>query len=86
MSPMMGIFLTRLSSVVAMRPPMMMVWPLWALTVVLALRWLMMGTEDDLLTCTLELLMALLVVPISIFTKPSGLIFGVTVRFTPTSS
>ena len=32
------------------------------------------------------IIIALFVVPMSIFTMPSGLIFGVTERFTPTSS
>ena len=42
-------------------------------------------SAGTLYTCVAGLLNALLVVPTSIFTNPSGLIRGVTVRFTPTS-
>ena len=86
MSPITGTLLTRLSSVVSIKPPMITVWPLCTLTVVLARRWLIIGTVADALISTVEVLMALLVVPTSILTKPSGLILGVTDRFTPTSS
>lgn len=86
MSPKNGSLRTRLSSCVPISPPMMIVCPFCTLTVVFARRWLMMGTVADLLISTVELLMAELVVPNSSFTNPSGLIFGVTVRFTPMSS
>src|SRR5206468_11459447 len=81
--PSTGIFLMRRSSVVSMRPPMITVWPLWTVTVVLARRELMIGTVADLLMSMLELLNALFVVLMSIFTNPSGLIFGVTVMLMP---
>ena len=52
---------------------------------VVARRWSMMGTLDEVLIWTLVVLMSLLVMLMSILTKPSALILGVTVRFTPTS-
>lgn len=59
--------------------------PLCTVTVVEARRSLMMGTVALLLISMLELAKELLVAPTSILTKPSPVMRGVTVRFTPTS-